>query len=73
MTQRIETLRSFIRAEKHHEFRRSPEELGLACLNEKFREEGISPVARSARMLKVLLEAETPIIIEGETDRKSVV
>ena len=67
MTQRIETLRSFIRAEKHHEFRRSPEELGLACLNEKFREEGISPVARSARMLKALLEAETPIIIEGET------
>ena len=67
MTQRIETLRSFIRAEKHHEFRRSPEELGLACLNEKFREEGISPVTRSARMLKALLEAETPIIIEGET------
>ncbi|MBQ2366885.1 MAG: pyruvate formate lyase family protein, partial [Bacteroidaceae bacterium] len=67
MTPRIETLRSFIRAEKHHEFRHSPEEFGLDRLNEKFREEGISPVTRSARMLKALLEAETPIIIEGET------
>lgn len=67
MTPRIETLRSFIRAEKHHEFRHSPEEFGLDRLNEKFREEGVSPVTRSARMLKALLEAETPIIIEGET------
>lgn len=67
MTPRIETLRSFIRAEKHHEFRHTPEELGLDRLNEKFREEGVSPVTRSARMLKALLEAETPIIIEGET------
>ena len=67
MTPRIETLRSFIRAEKHHEFRHTPEELGLDRMNEKFREEGISPVTRSARMLKALLEAETPIIIEGES------
>ncbi len=67
MTQRIETLRSFIRAEKHHEFRHTPEELGLDSMNEKFREEGVSPVTRSARMLKALLEAETPIIIEGES------
>ena len=67
MTPRIETLRSFIRAEKHHEFRHTPEELGLDRMNEKFREEGVSPVTRSARMLKALLEAETPIIIEGES------
>lgn len=67
MTSRIETLRSFIRAEKHHEFRHSPEEFGLDRLNEKFREEGTPAVTRSARMLKALLEAETPIIIEGES------
>lgn len=67
MTPRIETLRSFIRAEKHHEFRHTPEELGLDRMNEKFREEGVSPVTRSARMLKTLLEAEAPIIIEGES------
>ncbi|MBO7220741.1 MAG: pyruvate formate-lyase [Alistipes sp.] len=67
MTPRIETLRSFIRAEKHHQFRRTPEELGLADLNEKFKAEGVPAVERSARMLKALLDAETPIIIEGET------
>lgn len=66
MTPRIETLRSFIRAEKHHQFRRTPEELGLANLNEKFQSEGVPAVERSARMLKALLEAECPIIIEGE-------
>ncbi len=67
MTPRIETLRSFIRAEKHHQFRRTPEELGLADLNEKFKAEGVPAVERSARMLDALLNAETPIIIEGET------
>ncbi|MBQ5663168.1 MAG: pyruvate formate-lyase [Bacteroidaceae bacterium] len=66
MTPRIETLRLFIRTEKHHKFRHSPEEFGLDCLNKKFQEEGTSPVTRSARMLKALLEAEKPIIIEGE-------
>ena len=66
MTPRIETLRSFIRAEKHHQFRRTPEELGLAALNEKFQAEGVPAVERSARMLEALLEAECPIIIEGE-------
>jgi hypothetical protein len=57
MTPRIETLRSFIRAEKHHEFRHSPEEFGLDRLNEKFREEGVSPVTRSARMPKMIVPA----------------
>ena len=31
MKQRIETLRLFIRAEKHHKYRHSPEEFGLDC------------------------------------------
>jgi formate C-acetyltransferase len=66
MTPRIETLRSFIRAEKHHQFRRTPEELGLADLNEKFQSAGTPAVERSAQMLKALLDAECPIIIEGE-------
>ena len=67
MTPRIETLRSFIRAGKHFTFRRTPEELGLDTLNETLRKENIPPVERSARMLRALLEAETPIIIEGES------
>ena len=66
MTPRIETLRSFIRAEKHHQFRHTPEELGVANLNERFQSEGVPAVERSARMLKALLDAECPIIIEGE-------
>ena len=66
MTPRIETLRSFIRAEKHHQFRHTPEELGVAKLNECFQSEGVPAVERSARMLKALLDAECPIIIEGE-------
>lgn len=49
MTPRIETLRSFIRAEKHHQFRRTPEELGLANLNEKFQSANTPAVERSAR------------------------
>ena len=67
MIQRIETLRAFIRAEKHHQFRHSPEEFGLDRLCENFQAEGMVPVERSARMLTALLNAETPIIIEGET------
>lgn len=67
MNSRIETLRDFIWNRKHHGFRRSPEQLGLDKLNETFKAEGIVPVERSARMLRALLEAETPIILEGET------
>ena len=66
MIQRIEILRSFIRAGKHHQFRHEPEEFGLDRLCESFRDECIPPVERSARMLRALLNAETPIIIEGE-------
>ena len=66
MIQRIETLRALIRSGKHHQFRHSPEEFGLDRLCESFRKEGIAPVERSARMLRALLNAETPIIIEGE-------
>ena len=39
----------------------------MADLNEKFKAEGVPAVERSARMLAALLDAETPIIIEGET------
>ena len=66
MIPRIETLRSFLRAGKHHQFRHTPEEFGLDRLCESFQKEGVAPVERSARMLKALLNAETPIIIEGE-------
>ena len=38
----------------------------MATVKEKFQAEGVPAVERSARMLKALLEAECPIIIEGE-------
>ena len=38
----------------------------MATLNEKFQAEGVPAVERSARMMKALLEAECPIVIEGE-------
>ena len=66
MIERLATLRSFIRAGGHHRFRHSPEEFGLDHLAESFSAEAVSPVERSARMLKALLNAETPIILDGE-------
>ena len=66
MIERIQTLRTFLRAGGHHRFRHTPEEFGLDRLAERFSAESIPPVERSARMLKALLDAETPIILEGE-------
>ena len=66
MIERLQTLRTFLRAGGHHRFRHTPEEFGLDRLAETFRAEGIPPVERSARMLKALLNAETPLILEGE-------
>ena len=67
MNSRIEALRAFIWNRKHHGFRTTPSALGLDKLAESFSEEGVAPVERSARMLKALLEAEKPVILDGET------
>ena len=66
MNSRIEALRTFIWNRKHHGFRRGPETAGLDKLSEKFMAEGVPPVERSARMLRALLDAEQPVILEGE-------
>ncbi len=67
MNERIEALKSFIWNRKHHAFRTTPEQLGLDKLCETFQARGIAPQERSARMLQALLEAEKPVILEGET------
>ena len=67
MIERIQVLKDFIWNRKHHIYRRTPEQLGLDSLNETFRDDDVAPVERSARMLKALLDAETPVILEGET------
>ena len=66
MIERIEQLRAFIRAGGHHRFRRTPDEAGLAGLAASFQAEGLHPQLRSSRMLGALLEAEEPVILEGE-------
>ena len=66
MNTRIESLKDFIWNRRHHTYRRTPEELGLSTLCEQFSKEGVAPVERSARMLSALLEAEVPVILEGE-------
>ncbi len=67
MTERIEALKAFIWNRKHHGFRSAPEKLGLDKLCETFQAQGLAPQLRSARMLRALLEAEKPVILEGET------
>ena len=67
MIERIELLKAFIWNRKHHAFRTTPEKLGLDKLCESFKVGGIHPQERSAHMLKAMLEAERPIILEGET------
>ena len=66
MIQRIEKLRAFIRAGKHFGFRHTPEDYGLDRLATHFAEVGLPPAQRSSRMLRALLNAEMPIILEGE-------
>ena len=67
MNTRVESLKDFIWNRSHHPYRRTPEELGLSSLCEHFSQEGLVPVERSSRMLRALLEAEVPVILEGET------
>ena len=67
MIERIKVLKDFIWNRRHHPLRRTPEQLGLDRLCETFRTEDVVPVERSARMLKALLDAEEPVILEGET------
>ena len=67
MIERIELLKAFIWDRKHHAFRTTPEKLGLDKLCESFKAGGVHPQERSAHMLKAMLEAERPIILEGET------
>ena len=66
MNTRIESLKDFIWNRRHHSYRRTPEELGLSALCEQYSKDNIIPVKRSASMLRALLEAEKPVILEGE-------
>lgn len=43
MNQRIENLKEYILDKKHHQYRRTPESLGIAALNETFHREQVAP------------------------------
>jgi len=66
MNQRMERLKESICDRKHHAFRHTPEELGVAKLNETFSREGVDPLDRTVLMLEALLDIEHPVIIDGE-------
>lgn len=66
MNERLTNLRTFIRAGGHFGFRKTPAELGLDTVSGTFAAEGLHPQLRSSRMLRMLLEAEEPVILEGE-------
>lgn len=66
MNKRIEALRSLIWNKEHHVFRKDPEYFGLDSLAQSFMDLDVPHVERSARMLGALLNAEAPVILEGE-------
>lgn len=66
MNKRINDLRKYILGKQHHQFRRTPEDLGITELNKDFEKKALSPVKRAAVCLSTLLEKEEPIILPGE-------
>lgn len=66
MNERIKNLREYLLDKKHHRYRRTPEELGVAGIGTRLAKEGLSPVVRSAVCLAELLRREEPVILEGE-------
>ncbi len=66
MKSRVKGLKEYILGKKHHQFRRTPDELGMSHLNETFQKENVHPVKRSAICLAVMLGNENPVILPGE-------
>jgi formate C-acetyltransferase len=66
MNPRIENLKEYILGGKHHPWRRTPEQAGIATLSETFAACGMKPTDRTVEMLRALLAAETPVILPGE-------
>ena len=66
MNQRIENLKAYLLEGKHHHWRRTPEQAGIATLSETFAARGMEPLDRTVEMIHALLEAEIPVILPGE-------
>jgi len=66
MNPRIEKLKEYILGGGHHQWRRTPEQAGIATLSETFAVRELAPIDRTVEMLRALLEAETPVILPDE-------
>jgi formate C-acetyltransferase len=66
MNQRIASLKEFIRDRKPPQWRRTPEQLGIATLNETFASRGLNDLDRSLEMFRTLLDRELPVILPNE-------
>ncbi len=66
MNQRIEGLRKYILDKKHHQFRRTADELNISNLSDSFARNDVSPVKRAAICLATLLDKEIPVILPNE-------
>lgn len=66
MNNRISKLRTYILDKRHHQYRRTLQELGINDLCVRFEKENISPVTRASECLSELLAKEEPVILEGE-------
>ena len=66
MNEKIKNLREYLLDKKHHQFRRTPGELGIQNLSDEYKASGFSPVKRSAACFSAMLEKEQPVILPGE-------
>ena len=65
-TERIEILKEFFFDHGHHYVRRSPEDLGLDRLAERFKRDETAPQMRAALLFEAMIENEDAIIFDGE-------
>jgi len=66
MTERLNLLKEYILDKQHHQFRQSPDNVGLKDLCAKWASEKLSPIKRAASNFAAVLEAERPVILPGE-------
>ena len=66
LTDRILKLKEFFFDGGHHSVRRSPEELGLDRLCERYAKEKVPAQMRAALLFEAMTQAENPVIFEGE-------
>jgi pyruvate-formate lyase len=62
----IKELKEYLLDKKHHQFRRSSQEVGISTINESFAKNNVDPVERSALCLAAVLNEEVPVILPNE-------